>query len=317
MLLNFIKLVRLPNLIIVAAIQYIMRWCIVNPLLVTNGFEHQFDELSFALLVLSTVLITASGYIINDYFDTESDLYNKPDRVTVGKSISKKRAMNIHIALNVIAVAISFYISIKIGIFKLGFVFVIIAGLLWFYSSSYKRQFLIGNLIIALLIGLVPFMVAIFEVPTLNQVYRDSLIQTSRNFNQIIFWIAGFSFFAFFVTLIREIIKDIEDLEGDFTFGSNTLPIIIGVFYSKIIVISLIVLTIVALYFVHFSYIGNLNSLIYISVLLVIPFLFLIYKLILAKTKENFHFASNVVKIIMVLGILYSFVVRFNTLNYL
>ena len=194
---SFIKLVRLPNLIIVAAIQYIMRWCIINPIIAANGFELQFGGFNFALLVLATVLLTASGYIINDYFDIDSDLFNKPKKVTVGKTVTKKMAMNLHIALNLIAVAISFYISFKIGIYKIGFVFVIIAGLLWFYSSSYKRQFLVGNLIVALLAGLVPFMVALFEIPSLNHQYAETLIQRGMNFNTVIYWILGFSFFSF------------------------------------------------------------------------------------------------------------------------
>lgn len=314
---SFIKLVRLPNLIFVVAIQYIMRWCIINSIIGANGFELQFGGFNFALLVLATVLLTASGYIINDYFDTESDLFNNPERVTIGKTITRKMAMNFHIALNLIAVVISFYISFKIGIYKIGFIFIIISGLLWFYSSSYKRQFLIGNLIVALLAGLVPFMVALFEIPSLNREYAEILIQRNTNFNIAIYWILGFSFFSFITTFFREIIKDIEDFEGDKTFGSNTMPIIIGVFYSKIVAIFLIILTIITLFYVQFIYIENANSFIYIIVAIILPLLFLIYKLIIAKTKEHFHFASILSKIIMILGVLYSIVACYNFSNYL
>ncbi len=313
---SFIKLVRLPNLVFVAVIQYVMRWCIINPIITTSGFELQFGEFNFALLVLSTVLLTASGYIINDYFDTESDLFNKPQKVTIGKTITRKMAMNLHIALNIIAIAISFYISYKIGIYKIGFIFVIIAGLLWFYSSSYKRLFLVGNLIVALLAGLVPFMVALFEIPSLNHEYAEILIQRGKNFNLVIYWILGFSFFAFITTFIREIIKDIEDYEGDKTFGSNTMPIIIGTFYSKIVAIVLIVITIATLYYIQFAYIKEVYSLIYINTLLALPFIFLIFKLINAKTKEHFHKASRYSKIIMVLGVLYSAVACYNFYNF-
>jgi len=314
---SFIKLIRLPNLIFVVAIQYIMRWCIIAPIIGAHEFDLQFGEFNFALLVLATILLTASGYIINDYFDTESDLFNKPHKVTIGKTITRKMAMNLHIALNLIAVAISFYISFKIGIYKIGFIFIIISGLLWFYSSSYKRQFLVGNLIVALLAGLVPFVVALFEIPSLNKEYAEILIQRNANFNLVIYWILGFSLFSFITTFFREIIKDIEDFEGDKTFGSNTMPIIIGVFYSKIVAIFLIIVTISALFYVQFVYISTLNSLIYIIIALIIPLLFLIYKIIIAKTKEHFHFASILSKIIMILGVLYSIVACYNFSNYL
>lgn len=317
MLKSYIKLIRLPNLLMIAAIQYLMRYCIAKPIVEAQGYALQFSDLNFFLLVLTTIFLAASGYIINDYFDIDSDLYDKPEKVTVGKKIKKKTAMNLHIALNIIASAIGFYISYKVGIFKIGFIFVIIAGLLWFYSSSYKKMFLVGNIIVALLAALVPFIVVIFEIPALNTFYKDTLIQTGKNFNDILYWVSGFTFFAFILTLVREIIKDIEDFEGDKTFGSNTMPIIIGVFYSKIVAISLTIVAILALIFVQFFYIKQTNSLIYIVVGVILPLLFLIYRTIISKTKKDFHLTSTVSKIIMLLGVLYATVACYNFSNFL
>ena len=315
MLKTLIKISRVQNLIIIAATQYIMRFFIVRPMLAINDFELQFSEFNFFLLVLATVMLAAAGYFINDYFDVNSDSINKPKKVGVGKTISRKSVMTIHLILNAIAVIIGFYISVKIGIYKIGFIFILIAGLLWFYSSSYKKEFLIGNIVIALLSALVPFIVVVYEVPLLNREYLDILLEYNYNFNSIIFWILGFTFFAFITSLIREIIKDVEDIEGDIHFGGSTVPIIIGTLYTKIIIISLIVITITALFFAYFKYITDYTSLVYMIVALILPLIFLIYKIIIAKNKKHYHFASVLIKIIMILGISYAFVAFYNFSN--
>ena len=289
-----------------------MRLCVIEPIISVNEFELQFSELNFALLVLSTVLLAAAGYFINDYFDTGADSINKPNSNYVGKIISKKTTMTVHLILNAIAIVIGFYISIKIGIYKIGFLYVIIAGLLWFYSSSYKRLFLVGNIIIALLSALVPFIVAIYEIPLLNTTYAETLLKYGINFNVVIFWVLGFTFFAFITSLIREMLKDIEDVKGDKIYKNNTVPIIIGTFYTKIIIIGLIALTIASLIFTYFKFLNDNISLIYIIIALILPFVFLIFKIIAAKDSKHFHFASTVTKIIMVLGILFSIIAYYN-----
>jgi len=290
-----------------------MRYCIVSPILRINGFELQLDNFHFGLVVFSSILITAAGYVINDYFDTKTDMLNRPDTVLVGKNISRRMAMLIHIILNIVGVGTGIYLSIKVGILALGLAYILASGVLWFYSTTYKRQFLIGNLIVAIFTAMVPFVVVIFEIPLLNKVYREVLIQNSINFNNILAWVGGFSIFAFLATLIREIIKDIEDFEGDMAFGRNTLPVVLGIKTTKIFVIAIILVNIGLLIYVYIRYLiwmynGQLDyiTMLYYLLCIVIPFIYLAFQIIRAETRAQYHRASNLTKLIMLSGILYA-----------
>lgn len=288
-----------------------MRWSIIEPILKVNNFHLQFSEFNFFLLVLSTIFLAAAGYVINDYFDRKTDLLNRPDTVIVGTAIKRRVAMILHIVMNIIGIGLGIYISFSIGIYKLGFIYIIVAGILWYYSTSYKRHFLIGNIIVALLTALVPLMVVLYEIPLLNKVYKDFLIEFNANFNNIFAWVAGFSFFAFIITLIREIIKDIEDFEGDNAFDRNTLPIMLGIFYTKIVVTVLIFVAIFSLCFIYFKYLNDTITFLYFLIALLLPLFFLIYKIIQSKNKTHYHFASNLTKFIMLTGLLYSLVANY------
>ncbi len=320
-MIDFFRLVRYKNLLIIAVTQYLMRYCIVGPILSINGFELQLDHFHFALLVLSSVLITAAGYVINDYFDTKTDMLNRPDTVLVGKHITRRMAILIHIILNILGVGIGFYLSIKSGIFALGLAYILASGILWFYSTTYKRQFLIGNLIVAIFTAMVPFIVVIFEVPMLNRVYREVLIQNNMNFNNILGWVGGFSIFAFLGTLVREIIKDIEDFEGDLAFGMNTLPVVLGIKTTKMVIVSIILVNVGLLVYVYIRYLlwmfdGRLDyiTMLYCLICIVIPYFYLAFRIIMAENRAHYHLASNLTKLIMLAGILYS-VIAFMIIN--
>jgi len=314
-LLEIFKLVRLPNLVIIVLTQLAMRYLILEPLLPSTGFTLQFDHFHFILLILSTVLIAAGGYIINDYFDTQTDWINRPERVVVGVSITRRTAMTLHSVLNFIGVAIGVYLSFYIQVKALSLIFMVATGLLWFYSTDYKRQFLVGNLSVAFLTGLVPLMVVLFEIPMLNRAYGQIMLYNNSNFNNMFAWVAGFSFFAFMTTLIREIIKDMEDFKGDMAYGMKTLPIIAGTSVSKAIILVLIAGTLSAIVYVFVKYFlvtemgVDLVSLIYITVTLLIPLLILGTMIVLAKEQADYHRASVLTKVIMLFGILYSVVV--------
>jgi len=310
-MMNFLRLIRYKNLLIIVLTQYLMRWSIIKPILTVYDFELQFTEINFLFLVLSTVFITAAGYVINDYFDTKTDLVNRPETVLVGKIIDRRSAILLHIILSTIGILMGTYISFYIDIPILSLVFVLITGVLWFYSTTYKRQFIIGNLIVALLTALVPLMVLLFEIPLLNKAYDHILVEMRANFNQIIVWILSFAFYAFILTLIREIIKDIEDYEGDNAYGRQTMPIVLGVVNSKIILVSFILFTIFSLLYAYFRFITDYITLIYFIVFLIIPLIVLLYKLIIAETKREYHSASTLSKLIMLAGILYSLVANY------
>jgi 4-hydroxybenzoate polyprenyltransferase len=309
----FLKLIRYQNLLIIAATQYMMRLLVVRPILALNGFELQLDNLHFFLLVFSSIAITAAGYVINDYFDMKTDLLNRPDTVIVGKKISRRWAMILHIILNSAGVLTGIYLSWHVGMPGFGIAYLLAAGLLWFYSTTYKRQFLVGNLIVSIFTAVVPFIVVVFEVPLLNKTYAQILIANDMNFNNILAWVGGFAFFAFLSTLIREIIKDVEDFEGDAAYGRNTLPIVLGLRMTRTLVLLLVLIMIASLVFVYITYLArkpggeiDLLSLLWFGVMLILPFLYLAFRLIAADDKKEYHFCSNLTKLIMLSGILYS-----------
>jgi 4-hydroxybenzoate polyprenyltransferase len=310
-----LRLIRIQNLLIIAATQYMMRLFIVEPILAINGFVPQLDHFHFFLLVFSSMAITAAGYVINDYFDMKTDLLNRPDTVIVGKRITRRWAMAIHIILNSAGIFTGIYLCWFVDMLGFGIAFIFAAGLLWFYSTTYKRQFLVGNLIVAVFTAVVPFVVVVFEVPLLNREYGEIMIDRGMNFNNILAWVGGFSFFAFLATLIREIIKDVEDFEGDAAYGRNTLPIVLGIRTTKILVIILILLLVFSLVYAYVTYLFrkpgdeiDLLSLLWFSLMLILPFLYLVLRLIAARDKKEYHVCSNLTKLIMLSGILYSVV---------
>jgi 4-hydroxybenzoate polyprenyltransferase len=297
-----------------------MRYLIIEPLvskvsvIITNGSGEpvsmvlQLPLFSFIILVLSTICITAGGYVINDYFDIKTDLINRGE-VIVGTKIPRRLAMMWHTVFNLLGVAGGFYISWRAGYFWMGVLFLIVSGLLYFYSASYKRQFLVGNLIVALLTAMVPLLVILYEWPALYQYYSNNAVNVP-GLSFLFYWVGGFALFAFLTTLAREVIKDIEDFEGDLAYGRNTIPVIIGVATSKIVAISLIIITIALLYFVWFFFINDKITLIYLSAVIALPLLYVIFQLAISKTRRELHSASRMMKLIMLAGILYSVVVK-------
>ena len=268
----------------------------------------QFPWYDFVLLVAATVFITAGGYVINDYFDIKTDLINK-GKVIVGTKIPRRKAMMWHSVFNIAGVAAGFYISYKAGYIWLGSLFLVVSGLLYFYSASYKRQFLIGNIIVALLTATVPMLVVFYEWPALYKYYTLNAIRLPH-INFIMYWVGGFALFAFLTNLIREIIKDIEDFEGDIAYGRNTVPVILGVLSTKIVSIFLISVTILLLFLTWHYFVNDTITFIYLTAVVVLPLIYAIYMLIISKEKKQLHSASRIMKIVMLTGVLYSVVVK-------
>jgi 4-hydroxybenzoate polyprenyltransferase len=315
---DFLKLIRWQNLLIVAATMLLMRYGVLEPILSkmlvvdqeTGGqlsMKLQMPLLEFILLIGATVLITAGGYVINDYFDIKTDLINR-GKVIVGTTIPRREAMTIHNILNILGVAAGYYISWKAGYFWLGTMFLMVSGLLYFYSASYKRQFLIGNLIVAALTAMVPLLVAIYEWPAMYSYYSGST-QEIPALSVLFYWTGGFAFFAFLTTLAREIIKDIEDYEGDSAYGRNTLPIVLGIRTSKSVATFLVILTAFLLMAAWYLFVNDAVTLIYMALLIVLPLLYIPFLLWKTGNKSELHKASRLMKIVMITGILYSVVV--------
>jgi 4-hydroxybenzoate polyprenyltransferase len=316
----FLKIIRWQNLLIVILTMVLMRYAIIEPIIgrigivMLNGTGEEvsmtlrFPWYDFVFLVAATVFLTAGGYVINDYFDIQTDLINK-GKAIVGTKIPRRAAMMWHNLFNIAGVAAGFYISWHSGYFWLGTIFLVVSGLLYFYSASYKRQFLIGNLLVAALTAMVPLLVAFYEWPALYRFYKVNAV-VLPDIKIIFYWVGGFAIFAFITTLAREIIKDIEDFEGDIAHGRNTLPIVIGVLPAKIISIGLVLITLVLLFLTWYLYLNDSITLIYLLVAIALPLVLVIYRIIFSSNKKHLHTAGRIMKIVMITGILYSVVVK-------
>lgn len=315
---DLITLIRLPNLLIVAMTMMLMRYAIIRPVLnslpvimsdaplIVTRMTFQMGWLDFVILVMSTLFITAAGYVINDYFDIRTDLINR-GTIIVGNTITRRMAMMYHNIFNILGAIGGIYVSARIGYIWLGIFFILIPGLLYFYSVTYKRQFLVGNIIIALLVALVPMIVVVYDAAPIYIFYAANTV-SFPGVAILFFWVGGFALFAFLTTLIREIIKDMEDYEGDRAVGLRTLPVKAGLKASKTIVLVLSLITIVILYLICLKYLNDKITLAYVTLLIAIPFIMLIYRVMTAKEKHHFHRASSLMKMIMLAGILYSLV---------
>lgn len=281
------------------------------PLLVSNGISVVISDFIFLLLVLSVVLLAAAGYIINDVYDVNSDLVNKPEKVIVTKYLGVRLAENIYLLLNFLAIGLGIYVSFSIGLRSVSMAFLLVAGLLYFYSTTYKSQLILGNLIVAFFASLVPLMVVLFELPLLKLKYRTFLEYSSFNFNFIIGWFGFYALFAFLISLIREIIKDVEDFEGDTSIGQRTLPIAIGAKYSKVVIIGLLTILLSLAFYCLFKYLNNLISFAYIIPFVIIPLFYIGWIIAIAKSKEDYSRASLACKLVMLTGILYTLIVKF------
>lgn len=309
---RYLKLVRYKNLIIIALTMLSMRYLVMRPMLVGLGMQLQMDGWLFALLVGATVLIAAAGYAINDYFDVLPDALNRPDTQIVGRSVSKRTAIAIHSALNALGVVMGAVVAFGVGRPMLALIFALTTGVLWFYSTTYKRQLLVGNLVVALLSALVPLLPLIFEYP-MFQVYWGSLVMYQIKLYPMVYWVSGYAAFAFLLTLAREIIKDMEDFEGDSSFGRNTLPVYFDMRVAKAVVCAVLMLTNALLALAMAGYLRatqplDVVTLVYGIVLVLMPIFALMVLLLMAREKRHYRTASALCKLIMLLGIGYTLV---------
>ena len=310
------RLIRLPNLLIILLTQSLIRWSLISPLLKANGMSLQMSTSLFVMLMLATMLVTAGGYVINDYFDRKIDTVNNPKEVIVGRSISLRHTMTIHLVLTTLGILLGIYVAWATDFIVLGILFLLGSGILWFYSTTYKRQVLLGNLIVALMTGMVPMLVLLFELPLQYRQYGSLLAAGSFNLSYIALWVSGFSGFAFILTLAREIIKDAEDLKGDTSYGRRTLPATAGMTVSKAVVVCLYAITALSLILIYLVYLPDRFTLIYILVLLMIPLATAIFLTLKAKTARHFHVISFLTKSIMITGLLYTLLVHYIVQHY-
>jgi 4-hydroxybenzoate polyprenyltransferase len=274
----FFRLFRFANLCLILLTQVLVYVCLRSDTPTVAIFDR-----SFLLFLLGTQLVSAAGYVINDYFDVKIDAINKPSRLVVGKYLKMRWAMMIHIVFNFTAIAIAFYLD-----WLLGFFFMLIAFLLWQYSVAWKRAFLIGNIVIALLLSMTLFSVYIFD-------------------QQLDLVLIGFyAVFAFFTGLIREILKDVEDMEGDRAFGCKTIPLVKGFRYTRTVLqgLTIVLLALLAFSVILFLFRGMMIYAVYFTVLLIVPSVYFYVKLGRSDKKRDYSVLSNLIKMIMLAGVL-------------
>jgi 4-hydroxybenzoate polyprenyltransferase len=308
----FLRLIRIKNLIIIVLLQYLLRYGLLLPMLQFYGLDPVLTHLRFVILVAATVFLAASGNVINDYFDQKIDRINRPDKVVVGHIFQRRTVLLWHVIFTFLGVFTGFFLAYISRKENYALMFVMIPALLWYYSTTLKKQVLIGNLVISLLTALVPYFVVSLEFATLARVHGSEILSTEAC-SMAWFWTTGFAFFAFISTLSREIIKDMEDVKGDKEAGCNTLPIEMGIEHTRIIVILLIFASVAALWTVFFL-VPELKTsqitLLYFTAFLTLPYLALVWKVLVAKDAKQFNQASQISKLIMLAGILFILVAR-------
>ena len=307
---DIMRLVRWSNLLFLAALVWVMEKWVATPILVKAAFGEQLPGYMLLLIILATVLIAAGGYVINDYFDVKIDRINRPDEVIVTRSISKPAAMRLSMILSGIGIACGIAVAVVLKSLTIGILFVLIPGLLWFYSSSYKRLFMIGNLIIALLAGVTPIVVAMTNVAVLQLRYETILPYTTL-VHDIYAWLVGFALFAFLLTWIREIIKDMQDQMGDRELECHSMPVVWGEKWTKVFVTGLIVITLAIIghlwwHILPFPTAWTNLSTRYIALGIVTPLLCSVWLLWSAKIPSDYKVCQQVVKFTMLIGMLYS-----------
>jgi 4-hydroxybenzoate polyprenyltransferase len=302
---SYLKIIRIPNLLIIILTQYLLRICIIGTFYGLNAIVPSFGNFDFILLLVVTVLIAAGGYVINDYFDVDVDKVNRPGKRVIGKSLTLNSAYLYYWILTILGIAVGFYISFRVKYFMLGFIFVAIAMMLWFYSAQYKKTAFWGNFVISLLSAMVVLIVWLFEFFALRA-NPINFTEAMKQLKLISIVVATYAIFAFLVSMIREIVKDVEDLDGDKAAGYKTLPAATGIKAAKRFAIIITCVTIILLAVCqYYLYEMKLMLVFWYLMIVVQTFLiFLVYSTFRAKTKEDYHFLSNAAKIIMVAGIL-------------
>jgi 4-hydroxybenzoate polyprenyltransferase len=302
---KYLQLVRYQNLLMLAFMQILFRYAFLEqqdiPLALSN--------LNYGLLILSTLLIAAAGYVINDIFDVVTDSINKPANVLIGKKISETTAYNLYIILNISGVALGFYLSNVIG--KPGFatIFILIASLLYFYSTTLKSIMILGNIAVAFVLSISVLIIGVFDL------YPVTFVENRGVMGSFFSILTDYAIFAFMINLLREIVKDIEDVNGDYNQGMNTLPIAIGMERTAKVVLVLTVIPIISLllYIKNYFFDNNLYLITLYGIAFVLaPLLYFVIKLLNAKTQKDFHHLSSVLKLVLFFGIVSIAIITLN-----
>lgn len=296
----YIKIIRPVNLLMIAATQLLFWFCIIQPIHNIYGSNTNMDIWQMLLLVLSTLLIAAGGYVINDYYDLPIDLINKPEKVMIGKHISDDQAFNYFTYLTGAGLLASLAVAISMGNYRLVMIPLIITSMLWFYAQTFKRMFFVGNLVVSAATAAVIFILIYFEI---NWEATDPVAQQIRD--EIIYFGRGYMLFIFIISMLRELVKDMQDQRGDGEFESKTIPIILGANKAKIIAVVWLIILIAGVVYIQ----TGLKEyqwlpIAYMVLFIQIPAFWIGYQLMKASDNKDYGKISNGVKAIMFFGMI-------------
>jgi len=292
--LKYLHLIRYPNLIFIALGQIFIKYGLFQPF----GISITLNAFGFFLLVLATLCIAAGGNIINDIYDVEIDRINKPEKLIIGKQVSEKIAYNLYIFLNVVGVAIGFYLSNIIGRPGFSALFIAFSALLYLYASYLKGVLLIGNLLISALVAMSLILVGLYDL-------MPAITPSNQATQSTIFSIVlDYALFALCINFIREIVKDLQDINGDKKGDLNTLPIVLGRKRTTMVVFVLGVLFVFGIIFYMYEYLYQQQLLLlYFLFAIIGPLLYFCIKTWTAKSKRDFQILSAILKLIMLTGL--------------
>lgn len=301
----------------VALTMWLIRSFVLQKIFLNNNLNLNLSSKLYAILTLSVVLITAAGYIINDYFDVKTDLINHPDTVVLDKTIKRRWAILLHICFTSLGILLAILVAIKIGYLRLALFHVIAAIFLWFYSTHLKMKLLVGNILVSLLTASVAFIPLVFELGVMQKVNHFFIYENKALLFSALKVTILFSVFAFITSMAREMIKDIEDFKGDKATGGSTMPIVWGITASKLNAFFMLIITALLLMFVLYNSFKFDKKLItfnhlYILFALIIPLLVLAISVLKSSTSLHFKRASLFLKFIMLTGLCYSLVYYFS-----
>lgn len=298
MVIYFLKLIRWPNLIMIALIQLLVKIFIIKGLAV----PHMLSNFEYFLGILCTTLLAAAGYLINDYYDEANDAINKPERMIIGKHIAKKDALSYYIFMSFLALLIGTYLAYIVDWLSLAFIPLLATIVLYLYAYDFKRRLLIGNILVSLMTALPIWLIAVFDILPGLELYADRAELMASVFKMI----GVYGLFAAIMNFIREIAKDAEDLEGDKAMGFQTLAILFGRKNSGYVlsVLMLIVVSALSRYLISLVEGQDILSASYLGIFVILPLIFLMIKSIQAESKLDFKKISTGLKRVMLFGIL-------------
>lgn len=290
---------RWPNLVFIALTQVLFEYCIYRKIYPS---DNAWDTRQFIFLVIASVVIAAAGYIINDYFDLNIDQVNKPDKVVVNVLINRRWVIFWHMFLSLLGLFFTVFalpVALHWHLVLANFASII---LLWFYSTNLKKQLLIGNVLISVLTAWVIMIIFFSKYP----LHISSILLVDHNEARFFRFAILYAAFAFIISLVREVIKDMEDVEGDRRYNCRTMPILWGINASKVFVAVWIIVLIAMIAVVQFYILpfGWWHSVLYCILLVLAPLVWIFLKLFRAQSPQDFHRLSSMVKLVMLTGIL-------------